>query len=92
MARRVEARLTLRVPRDGERGLYEGAVGRLDRTAVVDRVEAFEVVGVRPGLNDLHVRATAAFVADEEAGPAVEALGEAFGVEAVERLDGGPEP
>jgi hypothetical protein len=92
MARRVEARLTLRVPRDGERGLYEEAVDRLDRTAVVDRVEAFEVVGVRPGLNDLRVRATAAFVTADEAGTAVEALGDTVGIEAVERLDDGGEP
>jgi hypothetical protein len=91
MSRQVEVRLTLRVPRDGERELYEEAVERLDRTAVVDRVEAFEVIGVRPGLNDLHVRATAAFVTDESVTPAAEALSDAFGVEAVERLDDGPE-
>jgi hypothetical protein len=85
MADLVDAELTLRIPRDGERDIRDEARERLAGTAVVERVEAFDVTGVRPRLNDLQVRAnaTVACVASEEARRALE---DATGIETVEQV------
>jgi hypothetical protein len=85
MVQLVEAEVTLRVPRDGERDLRDEARARLDETAVVERVDTFDVTGVRPRLNDLQVTANAT-MACAEAG-ARDALADAVGVERVDHFD-----
>jgi hypothetical protein len=64
MSRAVEARVTLRIPRGGRQELREAARDRLARASAVERVDAFDVTGVRPGLNDLRVRARTTVAAD----------------------------
>jgi hypothetical protein len=86
MPDRVEAELTLRIPRDSERSLHEEARDRLAETGVVERVDDFDVTGVRPRLNDLQVRANASIACESTAEPR-EALAEAVGIEAVDSLD-----
>jgi hypothetical protein len=88
MAHVVEAELTLRIPRDGERALHDEARDRLVETAVVERVEALDVTGVRPRLNDLQVTANATMACAEA--ETRDALADAVGVEAVDRFDREP--
>jgi hypothetical protein len=90
MSRQVEARLTLRIPRDGRQALAGAVVERLGRAAVVERVDDVDLTGVRPGLNDLQVDATATLACDDAATSdrdAVDALSEATGIETVEIVD-----
>ena len=91
MSDTVEARLTLRIPRGGPQGLYEAAVERVGRAAVVDAVDDLDVTGVRPGLNDLRVEATATLAYDDTAGPPQQALADAVGVESCEIVGDGSE-
>jgi hypothetical protein len=90
----VDARLTLRVPRGSRNDLREEARERLARADAVERVESFDVTGVRPGLNDLRVRAQVTLTC--EAATAAERdvderLAAAVGIERVEPLDEGPD-
>jgi hypothetical protein len=55
----AQADLVVLVARDAAGDLVEGARTRLARAEGVEVVERFEVTGVRPGLNDLRVTATA---------------------------------
>jgi Co/Zn/Cd efflux system component len=55
----AETDLVVRVARDAAGDLVEGARTRLERAEGVESVDRFEVTGVRPGLNDLRVTATA---------------------------------
>lgn len=55
----AETDLVVRVARDAAGDLVEGARTRLERAEGVETVDRFEVTGVRPGLNDLQVTATA---------------------------------
>ena len=89
MSNRVEAELTLRIPRDSERSLREEARERLAETGVVERVDSFDVTGVRPRLNDLQVHAEATIACASTAEPG-QALAGAVGVEAVDSLDHEP--
>jgi hypothetical protein len=89
MSDTVEARLTLRIPRGGPRGLYEGAVERLGRAAIVDAIDDLDVTDVRPGLNDLRVEATATLACDDTAESPQQALVDAVGVESCEIVGDG---
>jgi hypothetical protein len=91
MSEPVDARLTLRVPRGGRKDLREEARERLARVETVERVEAFDVTGVRPGLNDLRVHARSTVACETDAADLDASLAEAVGIEAVELLGGGPE-
>ena len=85
MSELVEARLTLRVPRDGHGDVQDAAGRRLRRMGVVDRVESFDVTGVRPGLNDLKLRVETTVACDvDSASEATTALASAVGIEAVD--------
>lgn len=85
MSELVEARLTLRVPRDGHGDVQDAAGRRLRRTGIVDRVESFDVTGVRPGLNDLELRVETTVTCDvDSASEATTALASAVGVDAVD--------
>ncbi|WP_380681222.1 hypothetical protein [Salinigranum sp. GCM10025319] len=85
MSELVEARLTLRIPRDARGDVQEAAGRRLRRTGVVDRVESFDVTGVRPGLNDLKLRVETTVACDvDSASEATAALASAVGIEAVD--------
>jgi hypothetical protein len=85
MSELVEARLTLRVPRDGRGDVQDAAGRRLRRMGVVDRVESFDVTGVRPGLNDLKLRVETTVACDVDSAPeATAALTSAVGIEAVD--------
>ncbi|WP_318567431.1 hypothetical protein [Salinigranum marinum] len=85
MSELVEARLNLRVPRDGRGDLQDAVAERLRRAAAVDRVESFDVTGVRPGLNDLTLRVRTTVACDIDAdSEAATALMEAVGIEAVD--------
>jgi hypothetical protein len=88
MAELVDARVTLRVPRGGQTALREEARERLAGVPAVERVETFDVTGVRPGLNDLQVRARTTVACETDAATEVDAALEgAVGVEQLERLD-----
>lgn len=81
----VTADLTIAVSRDADGTLAEGARARLAGTEAVRSVEAFDVTGVSPGLNDVEVDAAAtvdvAVPADEdEAVAARRRMEDAFGV------------
>ncbi|WP_142860363.1 hypothetical protein [Salinigranum halophilum] len=84
----IDARLTLRIPRGSQQDLREEARERLARVDAVERVEAFDVTGVRPGLNDLRVRAEATVVCGPGAETSLDVhLSQAVGIERVERRD-----
>jgi hypothetical protein len=90
MSRQVEARVTLRIPRDGRQALAAAVVERLGRAAVVERVDDVDLTGVRPGLNDLQVDATAALACDDAATSdrdTADVLSETTGIETVEVVD-----
>lgn len=88
MSEPVETRLTLRVPRGSQQDLREEARERLARVPGVERVETFDVTGVRPGLNDLRIRAEATISCEEQVGRDLDVtLSEAVGIERVELLD-----
>ncbi len=91
MSEPVDARLTLRVPRGGRRDLREAARERLARIETVERVETFDVTGVRPGLNDLRVDARSTVACETDATDLDASLASAVGIEAVEILGGEPE-
>lgn len=85
MSELVEARLTLRVPRDEHGDVQDAAGRRLRRTGVIDSVESFDVTGVRPGLNDLKLRVETTVACDvDSASEARAALASAVGVDAVD--------
>lgn len=84
----VDARMTLRIPRGGRTDLREEARERLARVTAVEHVESFDVTGVRPGLNDLRVRARATVACETDAATDPDtALAESVGIERVELLD-----
>lgn len=56
----AQATLTILVARDAAGSLLEGARTRIERVDGVAAVEDLDIHGVRPGLNDLTVEATAA--------------------------------
>lgn len=88
MSEPVETRLTLRIPRGGRKDIREEARERLARVESVESVEAFDVTGVRPGLNDLRVRARATVACEGHADAELDAsLSEAVAIERVELLD-----
>ena len=89
MPDRVEADVTLRIPRDSERSLHDEARERLAETAVVERVDSFDVTGVRPRLNDLRVHASVTVDCASTTEPR-QALAEAVGVGAGDDHDHEP--
>jgi hypothetical protein len=89
MGRVVDARLTLRIPRGSQQDLREEARERLARVESVDRVDAFDVTDVRPGLNDLRVRARVSVVCTRGSEARLDdRLTDGVGVERVELVGG----
>ena len=79
----VSADLTVQVPRDATGDLEAGVRRALTRTDAVDGIEAVEVTGLTPRLNDLQAEVTAELTLaldrpDSEA--ARQALDDGFGV------------
>jgi len=85
----VTAELTVDVPRDAAGSLEAGVTAVLRRVAAVEAVEAVDVTGLTPRLNDLRADVTAELrlaVDPPDETTARDALAEGFGV-VVERLD-----
>lgn len=81
----VDVTLTLRVPRDTAESLPECARSRLARLTPVADVDAFDITGVRPGLNDLRIRVEAAVHPTPDLDGGLErALESSVGVETVD--------
>lgn len=79
----VRADLTVEVPRDAAGDLEAGVRRVLARTDAVDGIEAVEVTGLTPRLNDLRAEVTAevALALDRpDPGAARQALDDGFGV------------
>jgi len=79
----ADAQLTVRVSRAAPGDLAAGVRRRLERLGAVEAVEAIELRGIEPDLNDLAVDVEARLrLADGESEPAVaDRLAEGFGVD-----------
>jgi hypothetical protein len=85
---RVTADLTMQVPRNATGDLEQGVTNLVRGVDAVARVEAVDVTGLTPRLNDLQVEAEVTVAATLEDAPDVEtaartALRDGFGIEAV---------
>lgn len=74
---------TVSVPRNAAGDLETGVCDRLGGADGVDTVEAVDLEGIRPGLNDLTVTVSASLLVDD-AGEVGTQLEERFGVSDVE--------
>jgi len=89
---RVTADLTMQVPRNATGDLAQGVTNVVRGVDAVARVDEVDVTNLRPRLNDLRVDATVAVEMTVEDAPDVEragttALGDGFGIEAVENVE-----
>lgn len=89
---RVTADLTMQVPRNATGDLSQGVTNVVRGVDAVATVDAVDVTDLRPRLNDLRVDATVAVEMAVEDAPDVaragrDALGDGFGIEAVESVD-----
>jgi hypothetical protein len=89
----VTADLTIRVPRDRDEDLEDGARRLLRRVDAVTEVEAIDLQGVQPRLNDLAIEVRAELRAeldppDDDPEAVEEVLSDGFGltVDAVEAV------
>lgn len=86
----VVADLVVRVPRSAPGDLFDGAKHVVDAVDAVTRVDAADVAGVTPNLNDLFVEVSVAATirldgpVHDEADAARSALLDGFGVDAVD--------
>lgn len=99
--RTVRATVAVRVPVNAAGSLADGAARIVERIDAVDRVDAPEVRGIQPGLNDtvVDVRVRVALVGDRDAdvARARRVLADGVGVRDVDDVetvepDGPPEP
>ena len=89
---RVTADLTMQVPRNATGDLAQGVTNVVRGVDTVACVDAVDVTDLRPRLNDLRVDATVAVEMTVEDAPDVaragaDALGDGFGIEAVEHVE-----
>lgn len=90
MSETVEAEVILRVPRDSDGTLHEGALRRLAVSPLVDAVESFDATDVRPELNALRVRGRATLHTSVDETTLASSLTDTMGIERVEPVQDEP--